>query len=212
MLSTQNLTELPAELALQRVCKALAVLDAIISPEEEYRYHTYDAKWGEGEEVFELNDGEGDQLLILFAPEGAVISGYADGLDEVDKAQLTAALPQPFHEFVFGEPVSSIGTTFCAWTTDNAPWQLGPGSAADDGSDELLYILDGHPRTYVDWAQEYFEEDSFPKDGLPLTTVAQLYYGETLTKPMVLALVRHVADWDQLRRDLDEIDYPYDFD
>ncbi|GAA3936463.1 hypothetical protein [Hymenobacter algoricola] len=212
MLSTQNLAALPKELDLQRVCKALAVLDAIISPEEEYRYHTYDAKWGEGEEVFELNDGEGDQLLVLFAPEGAVINGYADGLDPADKAPLTQRLPQPFHEFVFGEPVNSIGTTFCLWTIDNEPWQLGPGAAEEDGSDELLHLLDGHPRTYIDWAQEYFEEERLPKDGLPPTTVAQLYYGETLTRPMVLALVKHIADWEALRRDLDEINYPYDFD
>ncbi|RYU76704.1 hypothetical protein [Hymenobacter persicinus] len=211
MLSTQDLTALPAELDLQRICKALAVLDAIISPEEEYRYHTYDAHWGEGEEVFEMNDGEGDQMLVLFAPEGAVINGYADGLEEADKSQLTHGLPQPFHEFIFGEPVNSIGTTFCLWTIDNEPWQLGKG-ATDDGSDELLYILDGHPRTYIDWAQEYFEEDRFPKDGLPLGPVTQLYYGETLTKPMVQALVTHVADWEALRRDLDEINYPYDFD
>ncbi|SHJ07979.1 hypothetical protein SAMN02745146_2217 [Hymenobacter daecheongensis DSM 21074] len=212
MLSTQNLTALPDELALQRICKALAVLDAIISPEEEYRYHTYDAHWGEGEEVFELNDGEGDQMLVLFAPEGAVINGYADGLDEVDKAELTPALPRPFHEFMLGEPVSSIGTTFCLWTLGAGPWQPGPGASIEDGSDELLYILDGHPRTYVAWAQEYFEAETFHPAGLPLTTVAQLYYGETLTKPMVLALVKHIADWEQLRRDLDEINYPYDFD
>jgi hypothetical protein len=212
MLSTQDLSALPAELDLQRVCKALAVLDAIISPEEEYRYHTYDAKWGEGEEVFEMNDGEGDQMLILFAPEGAVINGYADGLEEPDKAQLTHGLPQPFHEFIFGEPVNSIGTTFCLWTEGGQPWQLGKGATDDDGSDELLYILDGHPRTYIDWAQEYFEEDRFHKDGLPVGTVTQLYYGETLTKPMVEALVTHVADWEALRRDLDEISYPYDFD
>ncbi|UOQ55202.1 hypothetical protein [Hymenobacter cellulosivorans] len=212
MISTQNLTALPAEIELQRICKALAVLDAIISPEEEYRYHTYDAKWGEGEEVFEMNDGEGDQMLILFSPDGAVISGYADGLEEVDKTVLREALPPEFHEFIFGEPVNSIGTTFCLWTLDNSPWQLAPGTPAEDGSEDLLPILDGHPRTYIDWAQEYFEEERFPKDGLLLGTVTQLYYGETLTKPMVQALVTHVADWEALRRDLDEINYPYDFD
>ena len=212
MLSTQNLTALPAELDLQRTCKAQAVLDAILSPEEEYRYHTYDAHWGDGEEVFELNDGEGDQLLILFALEGAVVNGYADGLDDADPAVLQAALPEPFHEFMRQEPVQSIGTTFCLWTLANEPWQLAPGSAAEDASGELLFLLDGHPRTYLTWAQEYFEEHIFPEGGPLLGTVMQLYYGETLTRPMVLSLVRHVADWEALRRDLDEINYPYDFD
>ncbi|GAA4018438.1 hypothetical protein GCM10022408_35260 [Hymenobacter fastidiosus] len=212
MLSTQNSTALPDEIALQRICKALAVLDAIISPEEEYRYHTYDAHWGEGEQVFQMNDGEGDQLLVLFRPEGCVINGYADGLEEPDKTRLTHGLPAAFREFMFGEPVSSIGTTFCLWATGSEAWQLGKGATDEDGSGELLYILDGHPRTYVEWAQEYFEEDTFPKDGLPVVAVAQLYYGETLTKTTVLSLVKHIADWEQLRRDLDEIDYPYVFD
>jgi hypothetical protein len=212
MLSTQNLTALPAELDLQRICKAQAVLDAILSPEEEYRYHTYNARWGDGEEVFEMNDGEGDQLLILFALEGAVVNGYADGLDDADPAALSAAVPEPFQEFMREEPVKSIGTTFCCWTLGNQPWQLAPGSAAEDGSDELLFLLDGHPRTYIDWAQEYFEAERFHPGGLPLGPVTQLYYGETLTKPTVQALTTHVADWEALRRDLDEINYPYDID
>ena len=86
MISTQDYRALPDAAALQRISKALAVLDAINSPDVEYRYYTYNAAWGEGEEVLEMSDGEGDQLLTLFRPEGCVINGYLDGAEQPDKA------------------------------------------------------------------------------------------------------------------------------
>ncbi|RZK21574.1 MAG: hypothetical protein EOO56_11155, partial [Hymenobacter sp.] len=76
MLSTTNYAALPAAPVLQRLSQALAVLDAINSPEWEYRYYSYNPVWSEGEELLEMRDGEGDQLLVLFRAEGCVINGY----------------------------------------------------------------------------------------------------------------------------------------
>lgn len=211
MISTQNPAALPDAAALQRLCKALAVLDALNSPEWEYRYYSYNANWGEGEELFEMRDGEGDQMLVLFRPEGCVIDGYADGLAQPDKAQLTRGLPQVFDEFMFGEPVNSIGTTFCLWYMPAHGWQIGLVAAdKDDGSEELLYIFDGEPATYATWAEEYYDEDE-TKQPLDPDAVAAVYRGETLTKAMVQALVGRVADWPQLAAELQEINYPYNF-
>ncbi|UOQ67246.1 hypothetical protein [Hymenobacter volaticus] len=208
ILSTQNYAALPDNKTLQRLCKALAVLDAINSPETEYRYHTYDANWDKGEEFFEMNDGEGDQMVVLFKEEGCVINGYADGLEQPDKARVTRGLPEIFDEFVFGEPVNSIGTTFCLWYTPRYGWQTGPLENEEDGSEDMLYIFDNQPQTYIEWATEYFDET---EQTLDLKTVSQIYQGEPLTKAMVLALVDNVADWLQLETDLQEIGYPYDF-
>jgi len=211
MISTQNYTDLPDAASLQRLCKALAVLDAINSPEWEYRYYRYDTLWGEGEESFEMSDGEEDQMLILFRKEGCVINGYADGADQPDKAQVTRGLPEAFDEFVFGEPVSSIGTTFCLWYTPAHGWQTGVlDPDAEDSSEDLLFIFDGKPETYVEWATEYYDEDENKKP-LDPAIVAQIYQGETLTKAMVLGLVNDVEDWALLETDLQEIGHPYDF-
>ena len=210
MLSTQNYTSLPNNIALQRLCKALAVLDAINSPEEEYRYHSYDANWDRGEEFFEMNDGEGDQMMVLFREEGCVINGYADGLEQPDKARVTRGLPEVFDEFMFGEPVNSIGTTFCLWYTPRYGWQTGPLENEEDGSEELLYIFDNQPQTYVEWATEYFDEDE-TKQAIDPNTVSRIYQGEVLTKAMVLSIVDKVDDWLQLETDLQSIGYPYDF-
>ena len=46
MLSSLDYTSLPAAADLQRLCQALAALDAINSPDPEFRYYTYNPAWG----------------------------------------------------------------------------------------------------------------------------------------------------------------------
>jgi hypothetical protein len=211
MISTQNYAALPDAARLQRLCQALATLDAVNSPEWEYRYHSYDPNWGEDEAAFQLNTGEGDEVLVLFRPEGCCISGYIDGYAQPDKALITQGLPTAFQEFVFGEPVASIGTTFCLWYTPQQGWQTGlVEENADDGSEELLYFFDDQPTTYVEWANEYFVEDT-GRPPLDAAAVARVYRGEPLTKAEVQALNPELDDWAQLEADLQEIGYPYDF-
>ncbi|MBF9236733.1 hypothetical protein I2I05_04935 [Hymenobacter sp. BT683] len=210
MISTQDYHGLLDAANLKRIGKALAVLDAINSPELEYRYYTYNAVWGENEEVLEVSDGEGDQMLILFRPEGCVINGYLDGYDQPDKTQVTRGLPEYFDDFIFGEPVNSIGTTFCLWYTAAHGWQTGLVKNEDDGSEELLFMLDGNPETYAEWADEYYGEET-DRSPMDVAAVAKIYQGETLTKATVLGIVDEVADWAQLEEDLQAIGYPYDF-
>ncbi|SFQ47133.1 hypothetical protein [Hymenobacter arizonensis] len=210
MISTQEYSALPDAASLQRLSKALAVLDAINSQDVEYRYYTYNAAWGEGEEVLEMSDGEGDQMLILFRPEGCVINGYLDGYDQPDKAKVTRGLPEVFDDFIFGEPVNSIGTTFCLWYTPEHGWQTGVVENEDDGSEELLYMLDGNPETYAEWADEYYGDET-ERSPSEVEAVAKIYRGETLTKATVLGIVDELEDWAQLEEDLQGIGYPYDF-
>ena len=213
MISTRNLSTLPDAATLQPLCKGMAVLDAINSPDWEYRYHSYDPNWDLDEAVFQLNTGEGDEMLILFRPEGCCINGYVDTYTQPDKAQVTQGLPAAFEQFVFGEPVSSIGTTFCLWYTPATGWQTGAlDKDADDGSEEMLYLLDGRPEAYAEWANEYFVEDT----GRPLievADVARVYRGEALTREVVQRLNPELESEDlvQLATDLQEIGYPYEF-
>lgn len=210
MLSTTNYTALPSAAALQRLAQSLAVLDAINSPDWEYRYYSYNPHWAPDEAMLEMRDGEGDQMLVLFRPEGCVINGYLSEYDQPDKAQVTRDLPAAFDDFMFGEPVSSIGTTFCLWYTPAHGWQRGVVENEDDGSEELLYIFDNDPATYAEWATDYYLDET---DRRPLTAeaVAPVYHHEVLTKAMVLALNEEMEDWTMLAADLQEIGYPYTF-
>jgi len=210
MISTQNPTALPPADVLKRLCKALAALDAINSPETEYRYYTFNPVWDEGEELFEMADGEGDQMLVLFQPEGCVINGFLHEYEQPEKAQVTRGLPDAFDEFMFGEPVNSIGTTFCLWYTPAHGWQTGVVETEDDGSEELLFIFDNQPVTYTEWATEYYLDET---DRAPLSSeaVAAVYHHEPLTRAAVQSINDELADWEQLAADLQGIAYPYNF-
>ncbi|WP_139924196.1 hypothetical protein [Hymenobacter sp. DG01] len=210
MLSTQNYAALPDMAGLRRLCQSLAVLDAINSQDLEYRYYTFDPNWDQGEALFEMNDGEGDQMLVLFREEGCCINGYLDGYDQPDKAQVTRGLPEVFDEFMLGEPVNSIGTTFCLWYTPAHGWQTGILPDEDDGSEELLFIFDGNPATYAEWANEYYIDET-DRDPIDADAVARIYQHEPLARELVKELIDPLEDWAQLETDLQEIGYPYQF-
>jgi hypothetical protein len=210
MISTKNLSLLPDANALKEICKAISVLDAIISQAWEYRYYSYNSKWDKDGECLQMRNGSGDEMHILFQEDGCVINGFAHEYNQQDKGKLTQNLPNIFQEFIFGEPVKSIGTTFCIWTIELKNWQVGEIENHKNNSEEMLKIFDGQPQTYINWATEYFE-GSYKESGIPLSTVTKIYAGHTLTKEMVLSIVDDLENWEQLKSDLAEINYSYDF-
>ena len=206
MISTKDCSLLPDRKSLETIGKAISVLDAIISQEWQYRYYSFSSKWSTDERCLQMRNGSGEEMLVLFRDNGCVINGFAHEFEKKDKAALTHNLPAMFNDFIFGEPVTSIGTTFCLWTTELKNWQVGQLENFDDNSEEMLNIFDGQPATYVDWATDYFEQS-----GIPLDTVKKIYDGQPLTKGMVLSIVDELEDWEQLEKDMIAIDYPYNF-
>ena len=212
MISTKNYSLLPDRKSLETICKAISVLDAIISQEWQYRYYSFNSKWDTNERCLQMQNGSGEEMHILFLEDGCAINGFAHEYEQKDKAKLTNNLPTIFNDFIFGEPVKSIGTTFCLWTTELKNWQVGQLENFEDNSEEMLNIFDGNPQTYIDWATEYYEEEGvLVESGIPLDTVTKIYNGQTLTKEMVLTIVEELEDWEQLETDLKEIGYPYKF-
>ena len=69
MISSKELN-LPNQNKLQTICKAISVLDAILSQEWQFRYYSYNKNWSDSEEFFEMRNGSGDQMLILFNQNG----------------------------------------------------------------------------------------------------------------------------------------------
>lgn len=211
MISTAETALLPDYRKLKNICKAMAVLDSILSPEWQYRYHSYNSVWAENEEFFEMRDGEGVQLLLLFLGDGAVLNGFISGQEPADKQKLFNLLPEKFHEFIYGEPVSSAGTTFCLWQTDGDPnWHTHQLAAALTASTVLLSPLDGFPDHYKQWADTYFESNG-RTGSIPLETVSRIFGLQPLNRAMVLSLSPQFSEWEQLKEDLQEISYQYHF-
>ena len=217
--------------------------NAIICPDWESRYYSYDTNWGQSEECFSMRDGSGDEFLVLFSDHGAVISGFAHDstmsnwkerelkpvnlrdkvallfgnkktiLEQHIYSGVVDELPAVFHDFIFGEPVRSIGTTFCIWReSKDSSWKRGdidfPDDDYGDGSADLLYILDNNPETYRKWALEYYE-DEFESNKLKIDLVKHIYEHRVLTKEIVFKINPELEDIELLKKDLDQIRYPY---
>jgi hypothetical protein len=208
-LSSKNLDLLPNPIQLKRLCQAIAALEAILSPDWQYRYYSYNKNWAKDEAFCQMRDGSGDEMLILFTNTGAVINGFAHESSFQDKAAITKNLPTEFQTFIFGEPVASIGTTFCIWNPESdTKWISNKKELKDkniyDGSDELLELLDGKPETFHQWAEDYYELEN-----LSLGLVKQIYEQTPITAEIIHQLNPALDDLNQLKKDLEEIDYAY---
>ena len=118
-LSTATPERLPDIETLRRLTKSIAMLDAIICPEWEYRYYSYNSKWGENEEMASMRNGCGDDWFMLFDPHGAALKGFAHEYplagDVSFSARIQETVPAVFASFL-REPAFSMDlASFCIW-------------------------------------------------------------------------------------------------
>ena len=215
MVSHERLLALPEVENLRRLSQSLAVLDAVMSPDWENWYYSFNSKWADGEMVASMRNGSGDGYFILFNPAGAIIKGfdhesamspYAGDEVKVWPGALDE-VPEEFGSFL-SEPAFTIeDVTFCIWRRYADPsWRTGtinyPGGDEDaEGSGWMLSILSGDPAEYQEFAEGYYER---PVD---LDAVRHVYRHEPLTEGVVRRLN---AEWslEELVADLEEIGYP----
>jgi hypothetical protein len=161
------------------------------------RYYSFAADWnGSGWALAQMRNGQGDDYLVAFTPEGAFIKGFAH---ESAMSPWTFHPPHPWPgvtgtvptEFAacLHEPAFSMeDTTFCIWRRNQDPaWHTGfiayPESPYADGAGELLHLLvDPRPAAYQAWAEDYYQH---PVD---LAAVARVYDLQPLTPRLVAAL------------------------
>jgi hypothetical protein len=159
---------------LVRICKAIAMLDAILCQEWEMRYYSFNSMWNKddpSEMMASMRDGCGDHYFIWFMREGAAIKGFAHesvlnpiNNDGAPFPEVLADFPNELSYFLREAAFSIEDTTFCywrrrgdqAWISGNISFPVTAG-ADPDGSRNMLGILDGRPSTYVDYARDYFE-------------------------------------------------------
>src|SRR5258708_31307927 len=125
MISTHNLSALPDITRLKLLTQSLALLDSILCPEWEYRYYSFNANWGSGEDLASMRNGRGDHFFCLFNQSGAILKGFAHEAPmspfRVNPPQIwpgiLESVPNQFTAFL-SQPAFSIDeTTFCIWRT-----------------------------------------------------------------------------------------------
>jgi hypothetical protein len=211
MISTRDLRELPGIVQLRRLTRSLAMLDAILSPEWQYRYYSFNSAWAENQLMASMRNGSGDHWFAIFCPAGVALHGLAHEAPTfrpgVPMPGIFERLPQPFHANLLHEPAfGTSDSTFCIWRlAGDEVWSSGPVLLPDgqdpDGSAALLQILAGDPKQYVAFAAEYYDRD------IDLDDVAAIYRHAPLDAELVRRLNPDV-ELPSLADDVTEIGYP----
>ena len=76
MISTRDLSSLLDVDALRRLMQSIAMLDAILSREWEFRYFSFNRRWSPGEQMGSLRNGQGDHYFALFNAAGCWLKGF----------------------------------------------------------------------------------------------------------------------------------------
>ena len=207
------LERLPSIGDARRISQAVAMLDAILSPDDwELRYFAYNAHWTAQQAMASMRDGSGDEYFAMFGSHGAILKGFAHDSPatardpRVAQRQLREQLPVSFEAFL-SEPAFNPGdTTFCIWREpSDSAWTradlTGNTEPLEDGIARLLWVFDGLPQTYLSWAQEYHEAD------IPLRAVGAVYALEPLSERLV-AQLNPLVTLSALTADCTEIGYP----
>jgi hypothetical protein len=186
---------LPEPAELERICKAIAALDAIISLELDYRYFSYDAAWAPGERMASMRNGSGDDYFIAFAPAGVFVRSFWHEYPQEDRDAIYRGLPETLrrqlHEPAF-EPVGD--KTLVTW----GGWHAGDGWTLRGNAkplEEFREILAGDAQAYRTHAADYFELD------VPLTAIDHMLAG----KPIDEALVQKILPDRALAEVADEL-------
>ena len=163
---------LPQPAELERLSIALAALDALLSPEYQYRLYDY-CPGRSGRRIASMEDGSGNDYSIVFSERGTVVRGFdhecsispwsspdgslAPGLLDGFPAQLRPIIGERAFQRRKGR---TVDLTFCAWQLAGADrWSV--GSLDHEGGASYLFerVLDGTPAGYRGYATSYFGED-----------------------------------------------------
>lgn len=222
MTAAQLANRLPAIGVVRRWSQSLAMLDAIMSPEPEWRYFSFDSQSGPDQSLASMDNGSGDEYSITFTGGGAFLRGFAHeaplspwaqdppalwpGILAGLPAELTALARQPAFAL---DGVQAI--TVALWRlAGDGQWHYGrisyPPARENqdtdlDGSDALFAQLDGRAESYLEYARWYFGRQP------PADAVAAVIEHRPLTAALVNAINPRRSFYD-LTGDLGRIRYP----
>ncbi|MFD7757640.1 hypothetical protein [Streptomyces sp. NPDC059757] len=213
--------QLPEPETVRARSKAMAMLDAVLSPDWEMRYYSYDIQWAPGEELASMRDGCGNDYAVVFPAAGVYAQACNHGSPinayyvspPAPWPGLFDSLPDVFRPFAqepaFQDHNGVPRATACLWRehTDSA-WRCGDIHVPDEDEDdadgaEWLFglLLEGTAEAYLEFAEEYYEVEP------ALEALQHVYDLKPLTQDVVSALNPEARLWD-LAEDIAQIGYP----
>ncbi|MDC0759330.1 MULTISPECIES: hypothetical protein [Brevibacillus] len=186
-------TFLQPEVLKQRML-VLSALDILMCQEEWLRRYQFDPQWDENTTFASINNGAGDDLYILFTPEGVIVKGFDHESEMSPHAReeyevwpgIYEQVPPALLHRLDDEALTKEDVTFCLWreSTDHV-WKTGDvhnPQGLDDGSDFLLGMIYDIPEDYVEWAEAYYEVK------VPFDVVGYTFSNTAITEEMITEL------------------------
>jgi hypothetical protein len=199
MISTRDLSLMPDVARLRAAFQSMAMLDAIIMPEWQFRYYSFEANLSPDGRISigSMRNGSGDDLHAIFGHSGCLIRGFAH---EYEMSPYAEDPPKVFPGVLdevpaeFADCLAALHAdwwrdiTFCIWRRhSDSKWNHGridfPDLPDPDGSAFLLSAYDGRPETYQAWAEEYYQPSKFS-----LAAVRWVFEHRPLTEEIVRQL------------------------
>jgi hypothetical protein len=143
--------------------KSIALLEAIICPEWEYRFYSYNSKWGEGEEMASMRNGSGDEWFLWLKHDLAalkVLNHESGTLSKVDV--IKDQFPSDYNEFI-SEPAFSINESSSLRYLNKNEWVK--FDINEEKTNQLIRVFNWSPTEYKEWAEDYYEEE-FPLEAI----------------------------------------------
>jgi hypothetical protein len=159
-------------------------------------------------------NGQGDEYFLVFGPAGAFMKGF-DHESPMSPWQqklravwpgVLDAVPAVFASHLTEPAFSMQNATFCIWrTNEDLSWQRGgiefPPGDDPDGSENLLWMLDGRPGTYARFCEDYYEQQ------VDIAIVTSVYTHSPLTEGVVKKL-NPEASWLEIVAECEKMGYP----
>lgn len=171
---------------------ALAMLDALICPDFQYRYFSFDARWGDDEQIGAMRNGDGDHWFLHLSDSGAALKGYVQQVSGCDTRamarEVQRRVPADFNAFVHEPSFAMDAVSYFYWRrSGDARWSKVAHPDAGlphwtDGSADYLSILLAPADCYYDYATDYFECEP------PLASIEHIYALAPLTAAVVKSL------------------------
>ena len=143
---------------LKNTLKSIALLDAIICPEWEYRYFSYDSKWSDDEEMASMRDGQGNTWFLVFKNDSLFYKCISkeDGiLDEYE--EIKKQIPRKY-DFFINESAFHIDIASSIWIFDQGEW-MNYGKEVISHIIDLGAIRNWDSSKYKEWADSYYEKN-----------------------------------------------------
>lgn len=144
-----------SKIELRSTLQGFALCDAILMPDWELRYYSFNIVWNLSakEEMGSIRNGEGMEAFFLFSPNGVAGKILNDKLVSNVK-KILKNIPKGFSNFKIEPAFSLQNVSYYMWKEDaDIFWQISP---EENWSMEGLELLMGGIEAYHSWAEAYY--------------------------------------------------------